>query len=104
MVRTGDWKYIYMANGGREQLFDLQNDPNEITNLTATRREIKEQMYGKAVAACTKPELSATLEGHDLRKFPFEARLLRRIHQFDQSRGVTGFPQKPEDVLKAWRS
>lgn len=104
MVRSGDWKYIFMANGGREQLFDLRNDPNELSNLAETRSEIRQQMYGKAVAACLKPELSAAMDGHEIRKFPFEARPLRRIYQFDRSRGVKGFPAKPEDVLKAWHS
>ena len=33
MARSGDWKYIYFANGAREQLFDLKSDPNEMTNL-----------------------------------------------------------------------
>jgi arylsulfatase len=99
MVRSGDWKYIFMANGSREQLFDVRDDPNELTNLAESRREIKQQMYGKAVGACLRPELSAAMDGHDLRKFPFEARPVRRIHQFDQSRGVRGFPNNPEDVL-----
>ena len=104
MVRSGDWKYIFIANGGREQLFDLRNDPHELTNLAETRGEIKQQMYAKAVAACQRPELALLMDGQDLRKFPFEARPLRRIYQFDHSRGVTGFPERPEDVLKHWHS
>jgi len=30
MVVKDEWKYIFMANGGREQLFNLQADPDEI--------------------------------------------------------------------------
>ncbi|GAG44736.1 unnamed protein product, partial [marine sediment metagenome] len=41
----------------------------------------------------------AALAGGGLRAFPFEARELRRIYQFDESRGVTGFPERPGDVL-----
>jgi choline-sulfatase len=104
MVRSGDWKYIFMANGGREQLFDVRHDPNELTNLAETRREISIRLHSKAVGACQQPELSAAMDGHDLRKFPFEARPLKRIYQFDQSRGVRGFPNEPEDVLKDWQS
>ncbi len=104
MVRSGDWKYIFMANGGREQLFNLRDDPNEITNLTETRGDMKKHYYSRAVAACSRPELSAAMNGEALREFPFEARPLRRIYQFDRSRGVTGFPNKPEDVLKNWRT
>jgi choline-sulfatase len=102
MVRTGDWKYIFMANGGREQLFNLHDDPNELANLAESRGEIKQQLYSKAVAACQKPELNPALDGEALRKFPFEARPLRRIYQFDSSRGIRNFPDKPEDVLDHW--
>ncbi len=102
MVRSGDWKYIFMANGGREQLFNLRNDPSELANLAETQSETKQQMHSKALSACLKPELNAARDGDGLRKFPFQARPLQRIYQFDQSRGVTGFPNKPEDVLKNW--
>jgi choline-sulfatase len=104
MVRTADWKYIFMANGGREQLFNLHDDPNELTNLAVTRGDVKQPLRGKAAAACQRPELSAAMDGEALREFPFEARRLRRIYQFDQSRGVNGFPAKPEDVLENWRA
>jgi choline-sulfatase len=30
MVRADDWKYVWMANGGREQLFDVAADPDEL--------------------------------------------------------------------------
>jgi hypothetical protein len=42
------------------------------------------------------------MDGSDFRVLPFKARPLRRIYQFDRSRGVTGFPKRPEDVLKNW--
>lgn len=100
MVRSEQWKYIFMANGGREQLFDLQNDPNELTNLARTQHEVKQQLYGKALAACQRPELKSVLDGDDLRKLSFQTRPLRRGYQFDRSRGITRFPNKPEDVLK----
>jgi choline-sulfatase len=103
MVRSGEWKYIFMANGGREQMFNLRDDPNELTNLAESRSEIKQQLYSKALAACQRPELNSALEGDGLRKFPFEARPLRRIYQFDRSRGVIKFPDKPEDVLEHWQ-
>jgi hypothetical protein len=35
-----------------------------------------------------------------LKYFPYEARPDMRIYQFDRSRGVTGFPEHPGDVLK----
>jgi arylsulfatase A-like enzyme len=33
MIRTPDWKYIEYPEVERQQLFDLQADPNELTNL-----------------------------------------------------------------------
>lgn len=98
MARQGSWKYIYLANGGREQLFDLDHDPHELSNVAETKRDIADLLRQKAVAACDRPELRATLDGKGLRAFPFEARPLRRIYQFDHSRGVTGFPKRPQDV------
>jgi choline-sulfatase len=98
MARQGSWKYIYLANGGREQLFDLEHDPHELLNLADTKRDIAAQLRQKAQAACDRPELRATLDGKGLRAFPFAARPLRRIYQFDHSRGVTGFPKRPQDV------
>ena len=40
MVRQGEWKYVYMANGGREQLFELAGDPNELKNLADSRTDV----------------------------------------------------------------
>ncbi len=99
MVRSEQWKYIFMADGGRQQLFNLQDDPNELTNLAETRRDVVEQLDRSAVAACQSPEMKPVLTGDTFRKFPFLARPLRRIYQFDASRDITGFPNKPEDAL-----
>ncbi|MCL5096408.1 MAG: hypothetical protein M1608_02520, partial [Candidatus Omnitrophica bacterium] len=53
----------------------------------------------RAAAACNRPELQAALDGASLRQFAFKARPLERIYQFDTSRGATGFPKQPQDVL-----
>jgi arylsulfatase len=100
MVRRDGWKYIYMANGEREQLFDLRGDPHELTNLAAARAEIARELRAVAASACGRPGLREALDGNGLRAFPFAARPLRRIYQFDRSRGVFGFPKRPQDVVK----
>ena len=100
MVRKDRWKYIYMANGGRQQLFDVESDPNELVNLADSRPDVAAGLRAKAVAACRTPGARDALEGDSLRKFAFLARPAGRIYQFDHSRGVTGFPARPEDVLK----
>ena len=102
MVRRGPWKYIYMANGGREQLFNVEEDPNEVNQRLGDEPEIAAALRRLAVEELDGPAGAAALENGDLRAFPFAARPRQRIYQFDRSRGVTGFPQHPRDVLDAW--
>ncbi|TAN38437.1 MAG: choline-sulfatase [Verrucomicrobia bacterium] len=100
MVRHAAWKYIHMANGGREQLFNLQDDPHELKNIAAAEPDVTEKLRAKAAAHCNRPELVAALDSANLRQFPFRHWPAERIYQFDSSRGVNGFPQNPADVLK----
>jgi choline-sulfatase len=100
MIRQGDWKYIFLANGGREQLFNVVEDPAETRNLAAERTEMARRLRALAAGVCNTPGAAVALAGDDLRIFPFRPRPLHRIYQFDRSRGVTGFPARPEDVLK----
>jgi len=104
MLRHGPWKYIYMANGGREQLFNLRDDPHELKNLAQGRRDIANNLRGEVAKSTSRPALRAGMNGDDLLAFPFAARPLQRIYQFDRSRGVKGFPQHPKDVLAKWSS
>ena len=39
MIRQGEWKYIYYS-GAQSQLFNLTNDPDELTNLAETHERI----------------------------------------------------------------
>ena len=100
MLRQGVWKYIFLANGGREQLFNEVEDPAETRNLATEHAEIRLRLRALAVGVCSTPGAVAALAGDDLRAFPYQERPRRRIFQFDRSRGVTGFPARPEDVLK----
>jgi arylsulfatase len=100
MVREGDWKYIYIANGGREQLFNIADDPNELKQRLGDSPDAAKRLRKAAIEELSRPNANRALEGGDLLSFPYEARPLKRIYQFDRSRGVSGFPQKPEDVLK----
>lgn len=100
MVRHEDWKYIFMADGGREQLFNLHDDPNETNNLAAARLDISSELRDRAATFCERPGLKAALLEGKLRKLPFKARPLTRVYQFDHSKGVFGFPKQPQDVLR----
>ncbi len=103
MARDAGWKYIYFANGGREQLFDLRADPQELRNLAGDRPDVRATLRAAALAACRRqPGLADALAGDDFKALPFQAHVAKRIYQFDRSRGVTGFPAHPADVLHAW--
>jgi arylsulfatase len=100
MIVTDEWKYIFMANGGREQLFNLKRDPAERSNCVASASEVTNDLQARAVEACRVPGAMDALDGSKVRAFPFRERPRARICQFDQSRGVQGFPDKPEDALQ----
>jgi len=99
MVRVDEWKYIFCANGGRELLFAPESDPGEVVLRNADAPEALERMRALAVLALSRPNADRALDGGALRVFPFAARPLTRIQQFDQSRGVFGYPEHPADVL-----
>jgi choline-sulfatase len=99
MVLTEEWKYIFMANGGREQLFNRRHDLDELSNCVSSSERIRDDLYPLAVQACRVPGAMDALEGDKFRTFPFRERARTRIYQFDRSRGVPGFPEKPEDAL-----
>lgn len=102
MVREDKWKYIFFANGGCKQLFDLKNDPNELSNSAATQTEIAARMRKKAISACRQPGARDALADDDFKVLPFAKWEWKgeRIYQFDPSRNVIGFPSNPQDVLK----
>jgi arylsulfatase A-like enzyme len=99
MAREKDWKYIYCANGAREQLFNVTEDPQELRQRIAEAPDVAKRLRAAAVEACSRPNVDRALEGGGLRGFPYQDRPRRRIYQFDRSRGVSGFPEQPGDVL-----
>ncbi|MBT3272977.1 MAG: sulfatase-like hydrolase/transferase [Spirochaetales bacterium] len=108
MVRQAEWKYIFLANGGGEQLFNLDRDSGETSNQADNHPEIVQRMRGIATEKATAAGADA-LEAGGFKQFPFAkffgAKNSRgpsgeRIYQFDRSRGVSGFPESPSDVMK----
>ncbi len=95
MVRQDNWKYIYMANGPREQLFHLGEDPGETVQRTGDRPEIASAFRIQAVEACKNPGTADALDDSDLKAFQFEPFQRTRCFQFDRSREVRGFPEDP---------
>ena len=108
MVRFAEWKYIYLANGGLEQLFNLADNRDEIENLAGERADVATRLKSIATEACSRGAAVEALENGALRSFPFREyspednpyrRGMKRIYQFDVSRGVTAFPENPGDAL-----
>lgn len=102
MVREGEWKYIHLTNGGREQLFNVGEDPHELRELSAELPDTAAHLREVATEACNAANVSCALEGGRLKAFPYRERPRNRIYQFDHSRGVKGFPSHPRDVLDSW--
>jgi arylsulfatase A-like enzyme len=99
MVRHGEWKYIYLASGGREQLFHMKEDPEELKNRITLDKDIAVALKKQAEKACSVPGAEKALENGKLCSFPLRVRKLERMYQFDRSRGVTGFSKNPAQEI-----
>lgn len=99
MVLRNEWKYIYLANGGREQLFNLQQDQGELVNRATDVPDLAAELHALAVARCRVPGARDAVEGDRLRAFPFQEKPRKRIYQFDRSKGAKEFPKIPSDFL-----
>ena len=84
---------------GREQLFNVALDPNEIQQRASDNPTVVDRLKALAIGALENKAGEAALEGGSLRAFQYEERPHRRVYQFDRSRGVVGFPDRPEDAL-----
>lgn len=106
MVRGGEWKYIFFANGGQEQLFNLKDDPNELKNLADERDDVAKSMREVGAKQCESMGLDEVLEDGDLkvREYVKWEWTGRRVYQFDGSKGVHGFPDEPGDAVREWKS
>lgn len=55
MIRKGEWKYIHYS-GAQSQLFNLTNDPNELTNLAETHENVVSELDAELRIICS-PEM-----------------------------------------------
>jgi choline-sulfatase len=102
MVREDDWKYIWLANGGREQLFNLADDPDELVNRADDDAAVAARLRSAAVRDLRDQGLEEVICDDDLSGFPFGARDHDRICQFLSWKDVDGFPVNPGDVIDDW--
>ena len=61
MIRQGAWKYVYYAGGQPAQLFNLANDPNELTDLgePPDHQDVREMMHGLLTSILDPEEVNA---------------------------------------------
>ena len=98
MIREGDWKYIFMANGGKQQLFNTSTDPNELHSRVQDTPEVLDRLRRLACLALSRQNVNRALDDAGLKQFPEINRPKGRIYQFDHSRGVFGYPKSPADL------
>ena len=51
MVRQNNWKYLHYINAP-DQLFDLQEDPDEINNLLENQPEVTQRLLAHLEKIC----------------------------------------------------
>jgi arylsulfatase len=94
MVREGDWKYIWLANGGRELLFNLKRNPDESCSYTDQEPDIVSRLRQEAIRVLLqRPLTQPAVVQNALLGFPFQQFSRNRIKQF--ARGITDFGQGP---------
>lgn len=80
--RGRQWKYVWLANGGREQLFDLAADPYERHNLAAADPQRCGQGHAALVDWCRETGFQQALDdGERLASVPFEPLPLGRVNE-----------------------
>jgi len=80
MVREGDWKYVYCVDGGREQLFDLAEDPRETVDRADEEPAVVDRLRDAAVDRLREQDATEYLDGDDLLSIPFERLDMGRYH------------------------
>jgi choline-sulfatase len=100
MVRWRDWKYIFIANGGAELLFNLRDDPSEKHQRLEGEPDIARNLRQAAADYLKSKGVLPALENGGLKTFAFEAPQPKRCYQFAEDLGVTRFPNHPAAALK----
>lgn len=105
MIRRGPWKYMYFANGARELLFNVDEDPWELRDLSIAMAERTAAFRDEARAtmdeAAQRPGCPTLLEGGQLPAYEFKR--LDRVRIVQMAPGVKGYPDHPSEVVDQWR-
>lgn len=72
MLRTGVYKYIFHANGAREQLFNLETDPDEMCNVAERHADLCARFKSELEAYYKLYSFDEALSDGSLISYPFE--------------------------------
>ena len=67
LIRHGRWKLLYNC-AAPHQLFDLQADPDEVTNLAARRPDVARKLEGELRKICSPERENARAEDYIARQ------------------------------------
>jgi choline-sulfatase len=91
MLLEGNLKYIFHCNGGRENLFDLKTDPQELNDLAAARPDY--------CARCRR-ELASSYRQRGLEEALENGALKVLSEQHHQRKGfLNQYPHWPETIV-----
>lgn len=90
MLRWRDYKYIYHTNGGRENLFDLKNDPDELNDISGTNTELCRTCRKQLVEYYRGHRFEDAYEDRELKKYPYEQPKVRGF--------LNQFPEWPDNI------
>jgi hypothetical protein len=95
-VRAGRWKLIEAIKEGRRELYNLERDPHERDNLSASRPE-RLQFLSRRLAAWREAELE-NASRRQLHLDPQDAEALRTLGYLDEEEPAEGGdPVLPRD-------
>jgi choline-sulfatase len=69
MACTKEYKYIYSEMNGMEELYDLENDPDELKNRAVEQPDITAELRAYVIQWCQENGDQEMLEGNDLRRY-----------------------------------
>ncbi len=73
MLRKGNSKYIFWANGAREALFDLEKDPQEFDNLAPQHPQLCREYQKELVRYYEGLDFQDALDGPALKSYSYQA-------------------------------
>lgn len=90
MARWDRWKYIYHVNGGREQLFNLEEDPQEVNNVASARPHLCNAARSRLVRHLVDQNLGDFVSDRELLKLPYQDEFREVIIPPREGKGVSG--------------